>query len=391
MKIERTKTERDTMKENAVEENADFLASQIITYLGNKRNLLDNIREEIIPIQKTLGGAPLVAADLFSGSGIVARMLKQFSRKIITNDLEEYSFVLNDCYLTNKGDFPKKEYSECRKEIESGIQEYLADLNAGKKSPGIIASNYAPLDDNNIRAGERAFYTRENALLIDGYRALIDKAASPEIQKFFLAPLLTEASVHVNTSGVFKGFYKDKNSGIGKFGGAGREALTRILGRISLPVPVLSNFECERELCKEDAVALSEKLRGLDMAYLDPPYNQHPYGSNYFMLNLILRNKLDVPISSVSGITQDWKRSDFNKAAKAFSSMEKIVAALDAKYVIVSYNSEGFIKFAQMEGMLKKYGSVKTKEIKYNAFRGSRNLHKRDIHVKEYIFVLKKN
>ena len=29
-----------------------------------------------------------------------------------------------------------------------------------------------------------------------------------ELKKFFLAPLITQASIHVNTSGVFKGFYK---------------------------------------------------------------------------------------------------------------------------------------------------------------------------------------
>jgi len=135
---------------------------------------------------------------------------------------------------------------------------------------------------------------------------------------------------------------------------------------------------------------LSSKLKNLDIAYLDPPYNQHPYGSNYFMLNLILKNKIDVPISQVSGITQDWNRSAFNKSNLALNSLEQIVRNLDTKYVIVSYNSEGFISFEQMTEMLQKYGELKTVEISYNTFRGSRNLSNRDIHVFEYIFVLKK-
>ena len=46
---------------------------------------------------------------------------------------------------------------------------------------------------------------------IDTIRKAIDSV--PEsYKKFFLAPLLYEASVHTNTSGVFKGFYKDKNT-----------------------------------------------------------------------------------------------------------------------------------------------------------------------------------
>ena len=155
---------------------------------------------------------------------------------------------------------------------------------------------------------------------------------------------------------------------------------------------MLSNFDSDVKIFQEDAVALAQSgtLKGLDIAYLDPPYNQHPYGSNYFMLNLILKNKLDVPVSRVSGITQDWNRSDFNKRARVMDSMEKIVAALDSKYIIVSYNSEGFINFDDMSQMLKKYGKLKTVEITYNTFRGSRNLQNRDIHVKEYLFILRK-
>ena len=70
--------------------------------------------------------------------------------------------------------------------------------------------------------------------------------------------------------------------------------------------------------------------------------------------------------------------------------MEKIVSGLDAKFVVISYNSEGFIGLRQMQGMLKRYGKLKTVAIPYNAFRGSRNLSGRDIHVREYLFVLRK-
>ena len=365
-------------------ENNEFLTSQIITYIGNKRSLIGNIEKEIQEISKATGKRKLVCADLFSGSGIVARMLKQYSKRLIVNDLENYSRVLNECYLTNVSKFSEVQYNELLAQIEENC--------AKRKIKGIITKNYAPADDNNIKPGERVFYTHENALLIDTYRALTDRLVPQELQKFFLAPLITEASVHVNTSGVFKGFYKDRTTGIGCFGGKGKNALTRIQGRVELHKPVLSNFETEVEIFQEDAVSLAAggKLKGLDVAYLDPPYNQHPYGSNYFMLNLILKNKLDVEISRVSGITQGWNRSDFNKRARVMESMEKIVSALDSKYIIVSYNSEGFINFDDMSQMLKKYGKLKTVEIAYNTFRGSRNLQNRDIHVKEYLFVLAK-
>lgn len=365
------------------DENPEFLTTQIITYLGNKRRLLEHIEKEILLIAEKLNCQKLVCADLFSGSGIVARMLKKYSSNLIVNDLENYSAVINGCYLINKKDFPAQEYSALKGKIE--------ELCSIEKIPGIISQNYAPQNDKDIQKGERVFYTRQNALLIDTYRKLIDDVVKEEpLKKFFLAPLITEASIHVNTSGVFKGFYKDKNTGIGCFGASGKNALSRIFGKIELKTPVFSNFESGLEIFQKDAVALSKELKNLDITYLDPPYNQHPYGSNYFMLNLILKNKLDANISKVSGIVQNWNRSVFNKPYAALSSMEEIISGISSKYVIISYNSEGFISFDQMSGMLKKYGNLKTVEIKYNTFRGSRNLKNRDIHVREYLFVLEK-
>lgn len=366
------------------EENQEFLSTQIITYIGNKRLLLKDIEREIEFVKSTLGKRKIVCADLFSGSGIVARMLKRHSAKLIVNDLEEYSRVINECYLTNKKDFPAAQYGECKKIIEAKC--------ASKKIEGIIAKNYAPQNDERIQKNERVFYTRQNAILLDTYRALIDEVVVDEkMKKFFLAPLITEASIHVNTSGVFKGFYKDKNTGIGCFGAAQKQALSRILGTIELREPIFSDFNCKVQVCKKNAIDLAQDLRNIDALYLDPPYNQHPYGSNYFMLNLILKNRLDVEVSRVSGITQDWNRSLFNKARFALDSLEQIISAARAKFIIISYNSEGFIGFGEMQSMLKKYGKIKAVQIPYNTFRGSRNLKNRPIHVHEYLFVLEKS
>lgn len=371
-------------EKKASKENPDFLATQIITYIGNKRSLLSNIENEILEIQEILKKDKLSTLDLFSGSGIVSRLLKKYSKTQIANDLENYSYVINDAFLTNKNDFDEEKFDSLFAEIQKRIEN--------EKHEGIITKNYAPKNDDKIEKDERVFYTHENALRIDTYRKLIDESCKDAtIKKFFLASLITESSVHVNTSGVFKGFYKDKTTGIGCFGGKGKDAISRIKGKIELKKPVLSNFSSDVVLYKEDAVSLSEKLKNLDIAYLDPPYNQHPYGSNYFMLNLILENRIESDVSKVSGIPSNWNRSSFNRRKDALSSLEKIVSNLDSKFIIISYNSEGFISFDEMKEMLEKYGKLKTVSIKYNTFRGSRNLSARDIHVSEYLFVLKKD
>jgi adenine-specific DNA-methyltransferase len=226
-------------------------------------------------------------------------------------------------------------------------------------------------------------------MYIDTLRQLIEELPDSE-KKYFLAPLLSEASIHANTSGVFKGFYKNRETGIGQFGGKNQDALSRIMGKIHLPFPVFSNFNAEVLIYNENSNDLIQRLPEVDLAYVDPPYNQHPYGANYFMLNLIVDYTRPGHISGVSGIPTDWNRSDYNKPGSAYAALYELVSRIRAKYVLVSFNSEGFITLPEMKDMLQRIGKLEILETDYNAFRGSRNLHNRDIHVKEYLYLLEK-
>lgn len=367
---------------NAMSENEDYLSRQLISYIGNKRALLDFIGTGIAAVQERLGKPRLDIFDVFSGSGVVSRYFKRFARRLVVNDIEKYAHVISACYLANR--------SEIDIELLRGLHASVVDiLSTRPLREGFIRELYAPLDDELIASGERAFYTVRNAMFLDTARALIDGVPS-EFQAFFLAPLLSEASIHANTSGVFKGFYKNRDSGIGQFGGKNRDALFRIKGDIQLPFPRFSNFDCETEIFREDAGMLADRVDDVDLAYLDPPYNQHPYGSNYFMLNLLVDYRRPERISAVSGIPVDWTRSDYNKAQKAFAAFEILARALKAKFLLVSFNSEGFISPQQMCSLLGRIGKLDVLETKYNTFRGSRNLGKRALHVREYLYLVEK-
>jgi len=187
---------------------------------------------------------------------------------------------------------------------------------------------------------------------------------------------------------VFKGFYKNSRTGLGQFGGNGRDALSRIMSDIALPFPVFSRFACPVEVFREDANALATKLPRVDLAYLDPPYNQHPYGSNYFMLNLVDSYRRPTDISAVSGIPADWNRSAYNCPGTAMDALSRLCRDIAARFLLVSFNSEGFIAKDRMLGMLGELGRTEAIEKTYNTFRGSRNLRGRDVHVKEYLFLV---
>jgi adenine-specific DNA-methyltransferase len=363
-------------------ENEAYLRRQLITCIGNKRALLDFIGAGLAMVQRKLGKEKLVLFDVFSGSGIVARYFKRFADLLLVNDLESYSAVINRCYLSNRDETDLDRLREYHRDITERLAREPLER-------GIVSEYYAPPEGRPIGRHDRVFYTPRNAMYIDTARRLIE--GLPEwARKFFIAPLLSEASIHANTAGVFKGFYKNRETGIGQFGGKNGDALSRITGDIRLPFPVFSNFHTDLMVYNGDANRIIDAAPEADAAYLDPPYNQHPYGSNYFMLNLILEYRPPRAPSRVSGIPGDWNRSAYNRGGQALETLRDLVERIRAKYLLISFNSEGFIKLDEMRGMLQKQGRVEVLETGYHCFRGSRNLRGRNPLVREYLYLLEK-
>jgi len=363
-------------------EHPDYLTSQLVTCLGNKRALLGPIEAAVERVKRRLGKPRISCFDLFSGSGVVSRLLKRHASHLIANDLEAYAAVAGRCFLAN------------RSEVDlAGLADVVADLDSRVSSPdaprGFIEAMYAPRDEENITADDRVFYTRRNARRLDAYRQLIDECPG-QFRDLLLAPLISEASIHANTAGVFKGFYKNRETGIGQFGGTGLDALQRIRGEIRLAPPILSHFECPFEVFQGDARAAANRARPVDLAYLDPPYNQHPYGSNYFLLNLLVDYRRPERVSRVSGIPADWNRSAYNVRSQALATLAVLVEDLRAAFLLVSFNNEGFIAPAEMHRMLADKGNVEMIEIPYTAFRGSRSFANRSTRVTEHLFLVER-
>ncbi|HEY4332431.1 MAG TPA: DNA adenine methylase [Ilumatobacteraceae bacterium] len=363
-------------------ESPDYLTRQLITCLGNKRALLGPIDAAVATVKERLGTDRLRILDGFSGSGVVSRLFKQHASSLVVNDLEAYARVVSECYLRNASTVDSEAVHAAVTSLNHAVEHDLGEL-------GLIARLYAPRDDANIEAGERAFYTRDNARRLDRYRTLIEDCSLVP-NELLLAPLLAQASVHANTSGVFKGFYKDAATGRGKFGGSGAASLARIRGAITLAAPVLSRHECDYEIFQTDTNQLIDKVGGFDLAYFDPPYNEHPYGSNYFMLNLLVDYVEPTAISRVSGIPLDWQRSRYNLARTAWGELTALIEGVDARFVLLSFNDEGFVSPAALQEFLRGLGTVDTIDLRYNTFRGGRNLKQRSAHVTEHLFLLEK-
>jgi len=354
----------------------EFIHQTMLTCIGNKRKLVSSIRN----IVREISTQPLSIMDGFAGSCVVSRALYNMAHTLYTNDMEYYSYLMAQCYL-QPPTTPER--------VHHHIQEMNRLAEHGPFREGIITELYAPRDTTSIQPGERCFYTHENALIIDTLRHYISEHVEPELFPYCIVPLLNKASIHTNTAGVFKGFYK--NGDVGCFGGKGENALERILKPIRVEVPVWSSYPCEAKCFQRDMNALIKEIPKIDLLYLDPPYNQHPYGSNYFMLNIIATNQRPTEMSAVSGIPVGWNKSEYNKKGGAVDAMKQLLqdGLKVARYILLSYNNEGIITEEEWETLFQPY-EVKKYEIRYDAYKGSRNLKNRASKVMERMYLISK-
>ena len=359
--------------------NKDYVEKHLIAYLGNKRRLLPLILEGIKNTSHNIKSNSKFL-DLFAGTGVVSRMAKSLGFEVHCNDWEEYSYQINRAFVGLDVSILETGFAEL-----GGIDtvlEYLNMIDNAEPQDRYISEYYCPADDENPDIlNERMFYSHANGLRIDGIRAQIAKwknmgLLTEDENSLLLALLLYEASTRANTSGVFKGFHQG-------FGGTHGDALSRILKTLQLVKPVL--LPGKGYVYNEDCLALSEKLQNtrFGIAYLDPPYNQHQYGSNYHLLNTIARNdKPDInknifvngKKTNKSAIRTDWTKtkSTFCYKSSAEADFKKLIDNINAEHLMISYSTDGIIPFDNILDILSSKGKMDIVSSEYTKYRGGK-------------------
>lgn len=410
-----------------------YASTRLIAYLGNKRALLPFLSgvfrevESELPIRSFL--------DPFAGSGAVSRLARSRGWAVMAADAEEYSKAVNEAWLGVSADELPLLFAN-----DGGLEAVLAGLNElhpqrGNAEPRCpvepyIARHYGP---ESTQAAdwrrERLFYTRENAVFLDRARCAIEamrparasgdlycgpyattenayattenppeRAATAERayraeRSVLLGLLVYEAATHANTSGVFKAYHKG-------FGGHGRDALGRILSPMSLEPPRLWPGK-PSEVRRSGAAEFCAR-RSADLCYLDPPYNQHQYGSNYHLLNTIARwdrapvddaRTLDGSLLSAAGIPAEWRksRSEFCSRLTAGAAFRELLASVDARCILLSYNTEGFVPPEELFELLSDRAEVSLRSIDYVKYRGGRQSVARRSRNREILFVARRS
>ncbi|MFW5801530.1 MAG: DNA adenine methylase, partial [Spirochaeta sp.] len=346
-----------------------YLQDQLIAYIGNKRTLLPFLQR--VFSQYAGAAAGLRFYDPFAGAGAVSRLAKTMGYQVHCNDWEEYSYVINSCWLgVDQCDLDL--IFQKRGGVEAVFNELQSVGEHGKPVQPYISRHYAPKRTATADyRRERLFYTRENAEFIDAVRTQIDEwypdgeleAGDIRAKHILLGSLLYEAATHANTSGVFKAFHKG-------FGGHGGDALGRIMAPMQLEIPVLhDSLPGVRHVVTRMDAARAAGEGSYDLVYLDPPYNCHQYGSNYFMLNTIARwdrpavdNSFapDGRLAQKAGIRKDWTdtRSPFCSRSLASQALAGLLDTLDSRFIMMSYNTDGIISFEEQMDLFASRGKV---------------------------------
>jgi len=377
---------RRRARKSSLMSSLEYVTHQLIPYIGNKRKLLPLIHAAI----SATGIHSGTFYDAFSGSGVVARFAKTLGFRVIANDWEPYSYFINKCYIA------------CNREPEfralGGLAHAINHLNSLTPVRGYIATYYCPADDENYDPSvERMFYTQENGRRIDAIREKIaewknDGLIEDHEEAVLLAPLIFQASYCSNTSGVFKGFHRG-------WGGATKTAWYRIRSRLMLKAPVFWDNGYDNLVLQEDAHSLLDSIEA-DIAYYDPPYNQHQYGANYHLLNTIAlwdKPPVTTPFerwkggNGKSAIRTDWRydrRSPYCYRKSATAAFQDLVERTRARFILVSYSTEGILPFEELFDVLSERGRLTVVTKRYKRYRVSSQRPSPKSHSVEFVAIV---
>jgi adenine-specific DNA-methyltransferase len=293
----------------------------MIKYIGSKRVLVPWIVSVIQHVNRVSPVETIV--DLFSGSGRVGHALKKEGFKVHSNDLYGYAFVIAKCLVE----------SDASRYTRQKIEPLLAELNALEGEAGYFTNEFCV---------ESAFFKEKNGMRVDAARKRIDELAptDPLLHSILLTSLMLAADRVDSTTGLQMAFLK--------------AYAPRAENDLKLVYPDL--VDGTGKATQEDAIELAPQLNA-DLVYLDPPYNQHSYLSNYHIWETLVLN--DSPAAyGMARKREDCKvrKSPFNFKREALPAMAALVKRLDVPHLLVSFSDEGFYGIDDIEKVLQERG-----------------------------------
>ncbi len=325
--------------------------------------------QRILSVADSHARGAVTVADLFAGTGAVATAFKAGGYGVTANDLLYFSYVLNKGTL------------EMYRQPTAQMLELIDHLNHLTPTSShadldrcFVYQNYAPHE-----GCKRMYFQPDNALKIDLIRQETERLRGEltEAEYFYLLACLLSAVPYVaNITGTFAAYLKfwDKRTY--------NPLLLKPLGIVESQRP------CRATNC--DAKDLARQLKA-DVAYLDPPYNQRQYLPNYHLLETIAL--YDRPaLKGITGVrADDTKQSDFCRRGRVADAFRQMLASVQCRYILVSYNNEGLLSTEELSAIIKECGRSSTFRLyEYDQRRYKNKIPNNRSGLKEQLYFIEK-
>lgn len=328
---------------------------RILNYIGSKTKLINFIKTVLNNNKLTEG----VLGDLFAGSGVVGYNLMN-NYKIISNDTEYYSYIIN--YALLKCKYNKKIQKIINELNELELEDYDEDKH-------LISKYYS-----EYGIEKRLFWSKKNALKADIImNKIISKKYDKKINNFLIASVIVSLDRVANTTSVYGAYLK-------------KLKLTAQKDFILEPIHELKKIPFKNNIYNKDILEIDDTF---DIVYLDPPYNNRQYGSNYGPLNFIAKYDKSIKPYGKTGLIPHYYKSDFCVKSKASDNMKKLIQKIKCNKILISYNNEGLITENEFKNILKNFGYVKLYKLEYSRYK-SNNEKQTANKVYEYLYFLDK-
>jgi adenine-specific DNA-methyltransferase len=306
----------------------------VIKYIGSKRRLVPVLAR----ICEAAGAT--TALDLFAGTTRVAQAFKLAGAHVTAVDAARYSEVFARCYVE----------ADARAVDRAELGDVIRALDALPGEPGYFTDTFC------VRS---RFLQPHNGERVDAIRDAIarDHAGSP-LEPILLTSLVEAADRVDSTTGVQMAYVK--------------QWADRSYQRMELRVPEL--LDGSGRAVRGDACALAPALGGFDLAYLDPPYNQHRYFTNYHVWETLVAwdapDHYGVACKRVDA-RDPSTRSVFNAKREMPDALRRTIADVHARVVLVSYNDEAWVSLDELRDMCSVHGAVEVLEFDSKRYVGA--------------------
>ena len=304
----------------------------MIKYLGSKRTLVP-----VLGAIATAVGAT-TAVDLFTGTTRVAQEFKRRGIHVTATDLATYSEVLAQCYIA----------TDARTVDTRELREALDELEALPGTRGYVTRTFCE---------DSRYFQPRNGERIDAIRDHLERHyLGTRLFPMLMTALLLAADRVDSTTGLQMAYLKDW--------------APRAHKPLELRTPEL--LEGPGLAVRGDAVSLVDTLPPVDLAYVDPPYNQHRYFTNYHVWETIVR--WDAP--DAYGIARkridardEETKSVFNSKREMPSALASLLMRVRATVVVVSYNDESWVTADAMADWLRQAGHEDVRILAFDSKR----------------------